>query len=130
TSFTTIASTTAENDPNPANDTSSVSGTTTLVADLSITKTDHQTLAIPGAPLTYTITVQNAGPSDVAGAPVSDTFPPPLAGASWSCTTTLGGSCGAPSGSGPIATTVDLPAGGAAPVPPPGTRPAQAPRPP
>src|SRR5262249_27768890 len=114
TSFTNIASHTAENDPNPANDTSSVSGTTTLVADLSITKTDHQTLAIPGAPLTYTITVQNAGPSDVAGAPVRARFPPPLAGASWSRTTTLGGSCGAPSGSGPIATTVDLPAGGAA----------------
>ena len=116
TSFTNTASRTAGNepDPNQANDTSSVSGTTALVADLSITKTDNQTLAIPGAPLTYTITVQNAGPSDVAGAPVSDTFPPPLTGASWSCTATPGGSCGAASGTGAIATTVDLPAGGAA----------------
>src|SRR5262249_31276340 len=92
TSFTNTASRTAGNEPdlNPANDTSSVSGTTALVADLSITKTDDQTLAIPGAPLTYTITVQNAGPSDVVGAPVSDTFPPPLTGASWSCTATPG----------------------------------------
>src|SRR5262249_29436991 len=116
TSFTNTASRTAGNEPdlNPANDTSSVSGTTALVADLSITKTDDQTLAIPGAPLTYTITVQNAGPSDVVGAPVSDTFPPPLTGASWSCTATPGGSCGAASGTGAIATTVDLPAGGAA----------------
>ena len=116
TTFTNTASRTAgnETDPNPANDTSSVSGTTALVADLSITKTDNQTLAIPGAPLTYTITVQNAGPSDVAGAPVSDTFPPPLTNASWSCTATPGATCGVPSGTGPIATTVDLPAGGAA----------------
>ncbi len=116
TPFTNTASRTTGNepDPNPANDSSSVSGTTALIADLSITKTDNQTLAIPGAPLTYTITVQNAGPSDVAGAPVSDPFPPPLSGASWSCIATPGGSCGAPSGTGPIATTVDLPAGGAA----------------
>ena len=116
TPFTNTASRTAGNepDPNPANDSSNASGTTALLADLSITKTDNQTLAIPGAPLTYTITVQNAGPSDVAGAPVSDPFPPPLTDASWSCTATPGGSCGAPSGTGPIATTVDLPAGGAA----------------
>src|SRR5262249_12248427 len=112
TSFTNTASRTDGNepDPNPANDTSSVSGTTALVADLSITKTDDQTLAIPGAPLTYTITVQNAGPSDVVGAPVSDTFPPPLAGASWSCTTTLGGSLGAPSGTTPLPPTLGPPA--------------------
>ncbi len=115
-SFTNTASRTAGNeiDPNPANDASSVPGTTALVADLSITKTDGQTLALPGAPLTYTITVQNAGPSDVAGAPVGDTFPGPLTGASWSCSATPGGSCGTPGGTGAIATTVDLPAGGGA----------------
>src|SRR5262249_7596414 len=112
TQFTNTASRTAGNepDPNPANDTSSVSGTTALVADLSITKTDNQTLITPGAGVPYTSRLKNAGPSAAVGAPVGDTFPPPLTGASWSCTVTPVGSCGAASGTGAIATTVDLPA--------------------
>jgi large repetitive protein len=106
--FTNTATRTAGNemDPNPANDSASISSNTVLTADLSITKTNGQTLALPGDPLTYTITVSNAGPSDVSGATV--------AGVTWSCTTTAGGSCGAASGTGTIATTVTLPAHGVA----------------
>ena len=37
-------------------------------ADLSVTKTDGQTAAVPGQSITYTITVANAGPSSVSGA--------------------------------------------------------------
>jgi uncharacterized repeat protein (TIGR01451 family) len=114
--FTNTASRTAGNepDPNPANDSASVVASADLVADLSITKTDGHTLALPGQPVTYTITVTNAGPSDITGATVSDPFPPALTGATWTCATSGGGSCGAASGAGDIATTVDLPAGGVA----------------
>jgi uncharacterized repeat protein (TIGR01451 family) len=105
---------TNEPDPNPANDSASVSGTAGLIADLSITKTDGHTLALPGEPVTYTITVTNAGPSDIAGATVSDPFPPTLTEAMWTCTASGAGSCGATSAVGDIATTVDLPAGGVA----------------
>ncbi len=114
--FTNTASRTAgnETDPNPADDSASVSSTTILVSDLSITKTNGQTLALPGDPVTYTITVSNAGPSDVTGASVIDPFPAMLAGVTWSCTATAGGSCGAASGTGDIATTIDLPATGVA----------------
>ena len=38
--------------------------TLTPEADLSITKTDGQTDAVPGDPISYTIVVSNAGPSD------------------------------------------------------------------
>lgn len=42
-------------------------------ADLSITKTDGQTTAIPGNPISYTITVTNNGPSPVSSLTVTDT---------------------------------------------------------
>ena len=44
-------------------------------ADLQITKTDGETEAIPGLPVTYDIAVTNLGPSDVAGALVNDLLP-------------------------------------------------------
>ncbi len=84
------------------------------VADLSITNTDGRSLVTAGDALTYTITVSNAGPYGVTAAPVTDTFPPALGGVSWTCLGAGGGSCASPSGSGNIATTVDLPAGGSA----------------
>ena len=50
---------------------------TTLVAeaDLSITKTDDPGTTVPGGTLTYTLTVNNAGPSDAEEVGVSDFFP-------------------------------------------------------
>ena len=44
-------------------------------ADLSITKSDGQTTAVPGTPVTYTIVATNAGPSPANGAMVTDTPP-------------------------------------------------------
>jgi len=44
-------------------------------ADLSITKTDNKTSYVPGTNDTYTVTVHNAGPSDVTGATVADVLP-------------------------------------------------------
>lgn len=53
--------------------------------DLTMTKDDGQTTAIPGLPLTYTITISNAGPSDLVGAEVEDLFPAIFLDAEWTC---------------------------------------------
>ncbi|MCG8463443.1 MAG: DUF11 domain-containing protein, partial [Xanthomonadales bacterium] len=54
-----------------------------------------------------------AGPSAATGNTVTDTFPAACTAVSWTCVSAGGGSCSA-SGSGDIADTVDLPAGGSA----------------
>jgi len=80
-------------------------------ADLSITKTDGQTTAVPGTPITYTIAASNAGPSATTGATVTDTVPAAIMGATWTCVGAGGGTCTS-SGSGNINDTVNLPVGG------------------
>ena len=50
------------------------------VADLSILKTDNSDTYTPGGTVTYTITVGNAGPSNVTGATVTDDLPATLSG--------------------------------------------------
>ena len=67
---------------------------------------------MPGGSLIYSVVVTNNGPSAVVGASVSDVVPVSLSGVSWSCAGAVGGVCGAVSGSGSIAETVDLPVGG------------------
>jgi len=79
-------------------------------ADLSITKTDGKSTYTPGMNVTYTIRVSNAGPDDVTGAMVSDSFPQKLAAVQWTCAGTGGGSCTA-SGNHVINDTIDLPVG-------------------
>ena len=93
-------------DPNPANDSDSATATPALIADLAIAKA-LMTAPIPGLPATYTIVVRNGGPSAVAGATVTDVFPPALLGASWTCTADPGSVCPA-SGTGNLAATIDL----------------------
>ena len=44
-------------------------------ADLGVTKTDGQTTAVAGLPITYTIAVGNGGPDAANGATVTDTVP-------------------------------------------------------
>ncbi len=97
-------------DPNPANN-SATDTDTTAQADLSITKTDGQTVAVPGTPVTYTIVASNAGPNTASGATVADTVPAAITGAAWTCIGAGGGLC-AGSGSGSINDTVTLPMGG------------------
>ncbi|MEO7794488.1 MAG: beta-propeller fold lactonase family protein [Thermoanaerobaculia bacterium] len=53
--------------------------------DLSLTKDDGQTEAIPGLPVTYTITLSNAGPSDLFGGSLADLFPAIFEDPAWSC---------------------------------------------
>jgi uncharacterized repeat protein (TIGR01451 family) len=88
----------------------SVTGCRALSADLSITKTDGVTTAVPGGSVTYTITGSNAGPDPVTGATIADTFPAALT-CTWSCVGAGGGTCPA-TGSGNINSSVNLPSGG------------------
>jgi uncharacterized repeat protein (TIGR01451 family) len=84
---------------------------TDVVADLSITKTDGQTVAVPGTPVTYTIVASNAGPNTATGATVADTVPAAITGATWTCAGAGSGICTA-AGSGNINDAVTLPVGG------------------
>jgi uncharacterized repeat protein (TIGR01451 family) len=80
-------------------------------ADLGANITDGQGTAVPGEPLTYTISAGNGGPDAVTGATVTDLLPPELLGATWTCSGSPGSSC-TPGGSGSINDTVNLPAFG------------------
>ncbi len=77
-------------------------------ADASVVKDVDNPIAVPGQPLTYTITVNNAGPDALTGATVSDVFPLELTGVSWTCVPSGAASCSA-AGSGDISDHVNLP---------------------
>jgi uncharacterized repeat protein (TIGR01451 family) len=97
-------------DTTPGNNSQTDTDTLTPQADLSITKTDGLTDIGAGQPITYTIVVSNAGPSDAPGVTVTDTFPPELTGVTWTCVGAGGGTCTA-NGAGDINDTANLPAG-------------------
>jgi uncharacterized repeat protein (TIGR01451 family) len=100
----------AETDPVPGNNNDTEDTTVNTLppqADLSIVKTDGGVEGRWGQPLTYTLTITNAGPSGVAGATVTDNFPAGLSNVSWTCAASAGSTCPA-SGSGNIAASVDL----------------------
>lgn len=82
-----------------------------LMSDLGVTKTDGMTSALVGAPVTYTIVGSNAGPGDVVGATLADTFPAELTGCTWTCVAAGGAVCAA-NGAGNINDLVDLPQAG------------------
>ena len=111
-----IVNTATVSSPTPDAATGNNSATTTTpvaapVTDLHITKTNGVNGVVAGLPTTYTITVTNPlGPSDAAGATVTDTFPAALTGVTWTCAGTGGGACPA-SGSGDINTPVTVPVG-------------------
>lgn len=88
--------------------------TGTPTADLAVTITDNRNVVGWTHATTYVIEVTNAGPDPVAGATVGTLLPYLLYGASWTCAGHDGGSCAVPSGTGTVATAVDLPSGGRA----------------
>ncbi len=96
-------------DPTPGNNSATDTDTLTPQANLSITKTDGVTTAVPGGSVTYTIVASNAGPSNASGSTVADTFPASLT-ATWTCAGAGGGTCTA-AGAGTINDTVNLPVG-------------------
>ncbi|MGE4191225.1 MAG: beta-propeller fold lactonase family protein [Thermoanaerobaculia bacterium] len=63
-------------------------GTLKPAVNLTVTKTDFQTEAVPGLPVAYTITVTNNGPSDLNDAVVEDLFPAIYGDPAWSCMAT------------------------------------------
>ncbi len=83
-------------------------------ADLSLSMSDGVAAVGWGQPVHYTIQINNLGPNGVTDAPVTDTIPAQLTGATWTCTPSVGASCGAASGTGNISTTVSLPSGASA----------------
>ena len=102
-------------DPNPDDNTASVTSTPVALTDLAVTKTDGQTRYVPGQSVTYTITVTNAGPSFASQAAVVDTLDPAIvASASWTAVFTGAGSAGTLAGSGSINENIDLAPGGTA----------------
>ena len=68
-------------DPAPADNSATDTDVLHPVADLSITKTDGVTSAVPGTVVSYTVVATNAGPSDAVGATISDAVPASLLGA-------------------------------------------------
>src|SRR5207249_3068046 len=60
----------------------------------------------------YTVTVSNSGPSKAVGATVADSFPANYTSPTWTATGSSGTSGFSATGSGNIADTVTIPAGG------------------
>jgi uncharacterized repeat protein (TIGR01451 family) len=71
-----------------------------IASDLAVTKTADQTSHVPGAPVTYTIVVTNAGPSNAGGVTVADAVPAAIGGVTASCSDAGGASCGTNATSG------------------------------
>ena len=107
------ASLSGQPESNTNNNTATDPTTITQLPDLTITKTDGQASAVPGQGVTYTIVVSNTGPSNVAGATVSDIMPAILTGVTWTCVAGGGAACTA-SGTGNIGDTVNIPVDGTA----------------
>jgi uncharacterized repeat protein (TIGR01451 family) len=82
------------------------------LGDVSITKRDDGR-ARDGQPLTYTLTVGNAGPDAASAVTVSDPLPAQITAATWTCAATTGSSCPA-SGSGNVNAVVSLAVSGVA----------------
>ncbi|MEQ1862398.1 MAG: SdrD B-like domain-containing protein, partial [Chthoniobacteraceae bacterium] len=99
-------------DLNPGNNSATDSDVLLRQSDLSIIKNDSPDPVGPGAQLTYTIVVSNAGPSDNTSATIMDVFPAGFANAMWTADFSNGGA-GTASGMGDINEVVTgIPAGG------------------
>ena len=85
-----------------------------VYTDLLLTKSNGTAGLAWGQVVTYTLVATNLGPTEVIGATVTDIIPAELTGATWECAVAGDGSCGAPSGTGDLSATVDLPAGASA----------------
>ena len=96
----TVSATSASGDPNAANNSATATTTASASADLSVTNVAAPATAVSGQPVTYTVTVANAGPSNAANVSLGNPIPANTAFASltspagWSCTTPAVGATG------------------------------------
>lgn len=75
-SITNTATVSADTfDPNPANNTSTITINITPVSDLALTKTASPEPVAVGSTLTYTLTITNNGPSTANGIVLTDNIP-------------------------------------------------------
>ncbi len=100
-------------DPDPSDNVASDTDTLVFTADIAVTKAASVGTIAAGQSFGYTVVVSNSGIDPATGVTVLDTMPAGLASTTWTCTATPGSSCPA-TGTGDIATTVDLAAGGSA----------------
>ena len=106
----TITAPAGVNDTDLSNNSSQDVDTIVPEFDLTVSKTDGQSTAVPGESLTYTIEVSNEGPNDVNNATVVDSFPTEFQNPQFTSSTTGGASGNTTSGSGNINDTINLPA--------------------
>ncbi|MFE7404518.1 hypothetical protein [Isoptericola sp. NPDC057559] len=121
TSLTNVATvSTSSLDPAPANNVSGATVTLARRADLSITKTAAPATAVPGAEVTWTLRVTNAGPSDARGVRVIDTLDDAgratLSAATITSADGTAPACEDPTGRGVSCAVDELPAGATATV--------------
>ncbi|NDD64944.1 MAG: DUF11 domain-containing protein, partial [Acidobacteria bacterium] len=98
----------AHTDPDPSNNSATDVDQVVQQADLVLTLNGPTGSVFAGNRITYTLRIQNRGPSKAPGAQVSNPLPPSLEGASWSCQATSGSACAAATGTGGVNTQVDL----------------------
>ena len=101
-------------DPDPTDNSSTVTTPIAAVADLSVVKTGPASVLAAGA-ITYTVVVTNAGPSDVAAAQFSDPVPVAITGLGATCSASSGGAvCGSVDIAGNVIASIipSLPVGG------------------
>ena len=111
TNVVTVSPPAGVTDPNTANNTASDTDTLTPGGRPGDHQDRRRHLGGAGHADTYTIVVSNHGPSAVIGASVSDPLPAGVTAATWAATASSGGGIvtGPTSGTGALATTVDLP---------------------
>jgi len=96
-----------------ANNTSTDSGPLTPQVSLTVAPSSSPNPGLtPGQAVRYTLRVNNDGVSDAADVSIADAFPAAVTGVTWTCVAASGSTCTA-SGSGAIADTATILAGGA-----------------
>lgn len=83
-----------------------------IPTDLTVVTTHQGAQVQPGGAAVFSVTVSNAGPNPVVGAPLVSTVSSGITGASWTCSASGGAVCPAASGTGALPSSVDLPVGG------------------
>ncbi|MEO7935749.1 MAG: DUF11 domain-containing protein [Dokdonella sp.] len=79
-------------------------------ADVSASISTTPALYTPGAALSHTITIGNAGPANAPSVIIVDAFPAAYIGTTWSCAASGGSTCTS-GGSGNISQAISLPSG-------------------